>query len=691
MTRIDWTPLLPWSVLGLFAAVSVLILGFGLWRRAGGTVWRGFAVLFLLLALAGPSLVAESRAPQKDIAVIVVDESPSQRIADRMALTRNALATLQEKLARFRDLEVRVVRAGAPAAADRPTDRGTALFAALDRALADIPRQRLAGAVMITDGQVHDLPPPDRRDIGAPLHILLSGAPGEGDRRLTVKEAPRFGIVDKEARLTIRVDDLGTPGAGGDAAVALRQDGVPAGRIRVPIGQDFSLPVAIRHGGPNLLELDVEPGPRELTLDNNRAAVAINGVRDRLRVLLVTGEPHAGERSWRDLLKADPSVDLVHFTILRPPEKLDTTPVREMSLIAFPVRELFIEKLSEFDLVIFDRYRRKVLPEAYLENIAQYVREGGALLDVSAPVPGSQFDLYHTPLYSVLAAEPTGNAGEEGFKPRLSAVGQRHPVTAGLPGANSGDRDEPRWGRWFRQVEAVPHRGEVAITGGHGAPLLVLDRVGKGRVAQLLSDEIWLWTRGFESGGPQAELLRRLVYWLIREPDLEENDLRAAIAGNILTVRRQSLEQDERPVHVTFPDGTLHILALKEEGGGRSAGRLAIRESGLYRIADGEHTALAAAGPLNPVEMSDVRTTADILSPAVSVSGGGMFWLGAAPPPQPRRLPPGTAMTGRDWIGFRENGDYIVTGLDQIPLLAALPGVLLVLGTLGMAWRREGR
>ena len=98
----------------------------------------------------------------------------------------------------------------------------------------------------------------------------------------------------------------------------------------------------------------------------------INGVRDRLRVLLVSGEPHAGERTWRNLLKSDASVDLVHFTILRPPEKQDGVPVDELSLIAFPTRELFIEKIEDFDLIIFDRYRRRgILPSLYLENIAQ--------------------------------------------------------------------------------------------------------------------------------------------------------------------------------------------------------------------------------------------------------------------------------------------------------------------------------
>ena len=140
-------------------------------------------------------------------------------------------------------------------------------------------------------------------------------------------------------------------------------------------------------------------------------------------------------------------------------------------------------------------------------------------------------------------------------------LGRRHPVTEDLPGAGTAGRD-PSWGRWFRQVEARARHGTVVMTGDRGEPLLVLDRVGKGRVAQLLSDQMWLWARGFEGGGPQAELLRRLAYWLMKEPDLEENDLRATIDGDRLVVTRQSLEPDDRPVTVTAPDGTTSSLTL---------------------------------------------------------------------------------------------------------------------------------
>jgi hypothetical protein len=688
-------PLLAWWVIAALAGAAVLVLALGLWRRARGLWWRGLVATMLLLILVNPSLVEEKRSPLRDVAVIVVDESPSQQIGDRAKATEAALAALTERLGHERDLDVRVIRTGKPQPG--AGDDSTRLFTALNRTMSEIPKQRLAAIVMITDGQVHDVPTGEpaaaAQELGAPLHVLLSGRPDEGDRRLVVAQAPSFGLVGKEMPLSIRVEDLPAQQgkAEGQARVTWRKDGGAPHPLIVPIGRDVPLAIPIDHGGPNVLELEVEPGPQELTLANNRAAVVVNGVRDRLRVLLVSGEPHAGERVWRNILKSDPSVDLVHFTILRPPEKQDGTPIRELSLIAFPIRELFDVKLEDFDLIIFDRYsRRGIIPQAYVENVVRYVKKGGAFLEAAGPSFGTPMSLFRTPLGEILPTEPTGNVYEDGFKPQLTDTGRRHPVTEDLPGAGK-PGEAPGWGRWFRQVEARVHNGTAVMSGEHGDPLLVLDRVGKGRVAQLLSDQMWLWARGFEGGGPQAELLRRLAYWLMKEPDLEENDLRATVEGDRLVVTRQSLEPDDKPVTVTLPDGTTQSLSLSPDHGGRSTGTLAIAQMGLYRVSDGVHTALAAAGPLNPIEFADVRATPEKLGPVSHASGGGVFWIGNGAIPEVRRVSAGRAAAGQHWMGFRENGDYVVTGFSELPLIPAFAALLLTIGLLLAAWRREGR
>jgi hypothetical protein len=685
-------PLLPWWAIGLFAALALAALAYGAIRRAKGVAWRLLALAALLAILVDPSLVEEQREPQQDVAAVVVDDSPSMRIGERRHYADEALAQITQKLQQQKNLEVRIVHAGAPDPNAALADNGTELYTALTRALSDVPRQRVAGAVMITDGEVHDMPAPDRLAFGAPLHVLLTGTPDEADRRLIVKNAPSFGLVGKDVQLTVRIEDLPGGGAGGQARLTMRKDGgTPTTRL-IPVGRDVPLSLTIDHGGPNVLELEAEAGAHELTLDNNRAALIVNGVRDRLKVLLVSGEPHQGERTWRNILKSDPSVDLIHFTILRPPEKQDGTPIRELSLIAFPIRELFDVKIDEFDLIIFDRYRRRsVLPEAYLENIARYVRKGGALLEAAGPNFGTPLSLYRTPLGAVLPAEPTGNIYEQGFVPEVSDVGRRHPVTSDLPGLPTDPKKPPPWGRWFRQVEAVPHGGEVVMGGLDDRPLLVLDRVGEGRVAQLLSDEMWLWTRGFEGGGPQSELLRRVVYWLMKEPDLEENDLRAVVDGNRLVVTRQSLEPNDNPVQVTGPDGKPQTLALAPESGGRSTGSVPVSESGLYRVTDGTRTALAAAGALNPIELGDVRTTAEKVKEDVAALGGSIHWVGPGQIPDVRRVDPDRSASGRGWIGFRANGDYIVTGMNETPLLPGFLALILAIGAFLLAWRREGR
>ena len=682
--HIAWAPMLPVWALGALAVLTLLVVGLGLFTRARGAWWRTGAALALLAALANPTLVAERREARPDIAVLVVDESPSQKIGNRLTETRRAAEQLAAKLQALPGVELRTVTVGGNVLT---SEDGTRLMTQLDKALADVPRHRLAGVAVVTDGQVHDLPADAKDLLGAPLHVMLTGQKGEADRRLVIEKAPTYGLVGKPISMSIRVEDAavapGTP-----VQVTIRRDGGAEQRLTVPVGRTVEVPLTLDHGGQTVVELSVEAGPKELTLDNNRAVAALNGVRDRLRVLLVSGEPHAGERTWRSLLKADPSVDLVHFTILRPPEKQDGTPIRELSLIAFPIRELFEIKLDEFNLIIFDRFRRQgILPRAYIANIADYIEKGGALLDATGPPFTGSLSLYRSPLGRVMPAEPTGQVVEQGFKPVLSQAGHRHPVTADLPGSAG---DDPTWGRWFRYIDAEAQRGEVVMQGPNARPLLVLDRVGKGRVAQLMSDHIWLWTRGFEGGGPQAELLRRLAHWLMKEPELEENVLSAQLRGDRLEVTRRTVKADDRPVTVTLPNGETASVAMTEDASGKASGTLAVDQPGLYRLADGQRTAITAVGPLNPLEWADVRATDAKLSPFTQASGGSVHWLQDATP-EPRKVRPGRPAFGRDWIGFRSNGDFATVGLDEVALMPALLVLAMALGMAMIAWRREGK
>ena len=689
VTSVQFAPLLPWLAIFFLAALSLAALLPGILFRARGTGWRMLAVTAILGALANPSLVEEERDPLKDVATIVIDDTPSQGIGERGERMAAALEKIHEELDKHKDtLEVREItlRHKSVAAADE----GTRAVDPLTRLLADVPPRRVAGVIMLTDGQIHDIPDNvEGAGLPGPIHVLLTGDRDEQDRRLVVTRAPGYGIVDSPLSITVKVEDQGAE-PGGQARVELRFPDGTVQNFLAEIGKDTEIPLTLEHAGPTILELSVDGGPNELTMANNRAVVEINGVRDRLRVLLVSGEPHAGERTWRNLLKSDPSVDLVHFTILRPPEKQDGTPIRELSLISFPTRELFEVKLHEFDLVIFDRYRRRgVLPPVYLQNIVDYVMAGGALLEAVGPTFASPYSIFRTPLGGALPGEPTGEVIERGYKPVVTEPGNRHPVTADLPGSGK-DGTDPSWGRWFRQIDVQVRRGQVLMEGADGRPLLILDRIGLGRVAQINSDHIWLWARGFEGGGPQGELLRRMAHWLMQEPDLEEDAITATVEGDKLVIERRSVEPDEWPIEVQTPDGETLSLQLTETRPGRYEATLPVEQAGLYRVSDGINVAMAAVGALNPLEWADVRASETVTAPLVEATGGSVNWL-ADSLPQIRRTAPDRNSSGHGWIGLVANGDYLVTGVRQIPALPAWLALLLALGMAVVAWRREGR
>src|SRR6201988_2941262 len=551
---IAFTPLVPTIVLWVALAAIVVIGALLLLGRSRGAAVRVFALALVLLALANPSFTREDREPLSSVAAVVIDKSPSQNFGDRTRETAQAQQALVDALKKVKGLEVRVVEAGQ---ADGETD-GTKLFGALSSALSDVPVERVAGGFLITDGRVHDIPATaGALGFQAPLHALITGRKDERDRRIAISAAPRFGIVGQPQTITYRLDDQGVSGE--RAKVVVRCDGEVINERTVLSGQTVNVDVDIKHAGQNIVEIEASPLDNELTLVNNRAVVAIDGVRDKLRVLLVGGEPHSGERTWRNLLKSDASVDLVHFTILRPPEKQDGTPINELSLIAFPPRELFQQKINEFQLIIFDRYARQgVLPVAYFDNIARYVRSGGAVLVSAGPDYASNTSIWRTPLDSVLPAEPVG-VTEKPFYARLSGAGKRHPVTRGLEGSAF---DPPHWSRFFRTVDTRNAVSPPVMTGADGEPLLFLSRFGEGRVALLLTDHIWLWARGYEGGGPHLDLLRRMSHCLMKKPDLDEEALRMQIAGKDLVVIRQTMSDSVSPVTVTSPSGATRELTL---------------------------------------------------------------------------------------------------------------------------------
>lgn len=672
----------PWG-LAVLGALVLAVVGFAIWRGLNGWPWRALALGLGLAALANPALQHENRTPLSDIVILLVDDSTSQTLSDRPFQTAQAVEAMKAKISALPKTDLRIVHLG-----DGAQNAGTLAMTAMADALAQEPQARIAGVILITDGQVHDLAASPA--LPAPLQVLLTGRKGDWDRKLTITNAPAFAIMGEQAALSFKIEDQGQapPQGTGKVDVTIGLDAEAPETFSVPIGQEMTLPLTLPHAGINVVQLSLAPQQGELTDRNNAAVVQINGVRDRLRVLLISGEPNPGERVWRNLLKSDPSVDLVHFTILRPPEKQDDIPVSELSLIAFPIKELFVDKIKDFDLIIFDRYAmRGILPMAYLQNVVDYVQGGGTVLVAAGPEFGQVDSLWRSPLSQILPVEPTSQILDQGFKPALTELGRKHPVTQGLEALAPPDG----WGRWFRLIEVTQRAGQALLSGPGDKPLLVLNRVGQGRVAVLASDQSWLWGKGFEGGGPQLELLRRLAHWMLKQPELEEEALGAAAVGQNVTITRRTMADAPPPdVTVTLPDGSTTTMPLHQTAPGVfEAGYLA-PQLGLYRVQQGDLVRVVAAGPLSPKEFEETLATADKLAPIVAPTKGGIMALENGLPDL-RLVSNGRPAAGRGWIGITPRGAYMTGDITVQPVLPA--GAYLLLAALAsvLAWWREGR
>ncbi|MBO1323940.1 VWA domain-containing protein [Acetobacter sp. TBRC 12305] len=707
--HVGFEPLIPrWLLAGLGLA-ALALCGLGLLRGSRiAALCRLGAAAVILFWLAGPQRLRETWQLLPQTALLLVDQSPSMTLGQRSAIARQAADILAHT--QVPGLTIRTV-----GVQDNGHD-GTRLFEALDQAAADIPPASFAGAMMITDGQNADTPAaiPERLtpSDGAnghttlPLHVLLAAKGEERDRRLRILQAPPYALAGQDATLRVQVDDAGPgtqPGTAAELTIRTSDGTLRTVPVRTGVAQSVTVPVS--HPGQLLVSLAVSPLENEVSGLNNQSVLSMTGIRDRLRVLLISGTPNQGERVWRRLLKADPAVDLIHFTILRPPEKDDGTPLSDLALIAFPVRELFQDKIDQFDLIILDGFEnRHILPRTYLENIAGFVRKGGGLLLTAGPEfigPGS---LQNTPVGDILPAHvaPEGSMMEQRFRPTLTDAGRRHPVTGSLPGAPAAGHAPDTaltvpgvWGPWYRALRPDSTHGEVLMNGPDGAPLLVLDHVDLGRVALLLSDQIWLWSRGEGGGGPQAELLRRVSHWLMKEPELEEEQLVASLTEGTLKVTRHSLTTSaENTVTVISPSGKSQVLTLRPTGPDATPqASMRATEDGIWQVTDGVRTAYCAPTQTNAAEFSQLRATASNLGDIAGQTGGGVFWLGesGAVHVPDIRLAPKAPLHGANWLGFGQGGAHTVTGKTAAPLLPAWLAMVVTLALVLAGWWLESR
>lgn len=686
MISLSFSPLVPMSSFWLLAAISVALAAAWMIMRGWTALWRAGALAVLCLALLNPSLIEEDREPVKSVVAVVVDRSGSQGLGERKQMTEAARQQVTDNLAKRSDLEPRFIDV-----TDDAADGGTLLFSALSAGLADIPPNRIAGAIIISDGIIHDIPDlVEKLPFQAPLHVLVTGSPDEHDRQVRFLQTPRFGIVGKQMELQAIVEERGGTGS---AHIVVRQGGkeIAAQAIRTEI--PFSFPVTVDHAGSNIIEISVDPLPDELTRLNNRAVLDIEGVRDRLRVLLISGEPHPGERTWRNLLKSDANVELVHFTILRPVHKADATPIDELSLIEFPFHDLFINKIRDFDLIIFDRYANQGhIPQVYFASMADYVENGGAILVAAGPEYASTSSLASTSLGDLFPARPTGRILEQAFRPNLTDVGRRHPVTRGLTGSVA---SPPDWGEWMRLIGTDAAAEQTLMTGPNDGALLVLSHSGKGRIAMLLSDQVWLWARGYEKGGPYLDFQRRLAHWLMKEPTLEEESLKAKVNGRTIVIERQTMKATPASVTLESPSGTTQDISLKAAEPGIFTAEIEAEETGLHTLRSGNLVAFVSVGPANPREFIDVFSDTERVRSLAENTQGSVRRIsagnGGVVIPRIEAAYSGSRFSGSNWIGFKAADTAVIRGISVSSIGIGLLAALLLTGAALVAWLVEGR
>lgn len=687
-TEFDFTPLISNVSIFALALLCLTFIIFFIVFRKKAMLPRVIALTALILTLLSTSILSTTTHKKDGIVLVVADQSYSNTIDGRTAQTQNALAQITQKLDKQSGIDYKVINA--PDAQDKFSE--TNLFKAIDKELSNIPPKQRSGVVIISDGNIHDIPDlstAQLREKYGPIHHIITGKANEKDRRLEIKKSPLYGLKGSEAQIDFVVYDTVTP-SNTPVQVTITTPNGEKEQISARIGKKESVYIPIEHAGVNPVEIYVEPLKDEISLANNRRAVLIQGVRDKLNVLLVSGAPHEGGRYWRSLLTSDAAIELIHFTILRDIDSRDNTPRNEMALIPFPHQQLFHKQLDNFDLIIFDRYRNQgILQDKTYKNIAEYVRGGGALLVASGPEYLSDKSVYRTPLKDILLASPDNDLYETAFKPQRTPRGKTHPITRAIA---DGQFDGENWANWLRQIKVNPGNEKILLSGHNEQPLLLIGEKDDGRVIQLTSDQIWLWAREYKQGGPYIDLMRKMIHWLLKEPSLEEGQIELSIQGETIRVKRYTAPENET-ITYTAPSGEMKPLSLQKSPDGLYRGSIVADEQGLYSVQAGDNSAYIIYGAYDTIEQTKLIRAKDTTQNITRNTGGTYFEVDKSEGISTKMLPPSfnKKYYGLNTIGFRESQYAETLKVNFAPLLPNWVYFLLCGLFILYAWHRESK
>ena len=681
--EVNFYPLFSYESTFLISLIFILILALYFYFYLKNFFLRIFIFLILLILVFNPLINSMRKLHHKDILIVMYDKTQSvietKKIDQLIKVKKNIKDIIvdEEKL-EIVEIEVNNLN-------NKDGKIQTKIITNVQKAFQKLEKNRVAGVIIVTDGIIHDLDKIEEDFIDIPIHFFLLGNKNERDRSIITENIPEYAVVGKPIDFMFKIIDENFQE---EVSASFILDGMQILTKTFITNINHQIKLPINHAGENLLEIKINNHPNEITFANNYKVFKINGIHEKLRVMLISGEPNMGLRNWRNILNSDPSIELLHFTILRPPSKRDLTPVKELALIPFPSQELFSADISKFSLIILDQYTLQgILPKKYLDNIVDYVIGGGAILNISGQEYLSDRSLLNSSLVNILPTRP-----EEffigPFLPSLTDLGKRHPITNTLEKAFK----DNKWGKWFSFIKANKISGQTLMS-ANKYPLLIINEVSQGRVAQILSDQSWVWNKDRENKGPLVELLRNTIHWLLKTPELQENYLNVIKNNNFITLNLNSLNDGDTSAIITSPSGENLFVLMKDNKNGSLFGKFESTEYGKFNIKVNDIEKDFFIGITDSKELEKVSSSSFLINSFFEKNKQYLYsitWLGDSIPKIVKVFNKNN-IAGSNWVGLLEkkvqkNDTFINKELINWSLI--MPLLLLLLF---MCWYRENR
>ena len=681
--EVNFYPLFSYESTFLISLIFILILALYFYFYLKNFFLRIFIFLILLILVFNPLINSMRKLHHKDILIVMYDKTQSvietKKIDQLIKVKKNIKDIIvdEEKL-EIVEIEVNNLN-------NKDGKIQTKIITNVQKAFQKLEKNRVAGVIIVTDGIIHDLDKIEEDFIDIPIHFFLLGNKNERDRSIITENIPEYAVVGKPIDFMFKIIDENFQE---EVSASFILDGMQILTKTFITNINHQIKLPINHAGENLLEIKINNHPNEITFANNYKVFKINGIHEKLRVMLISGEPNMGLRNWRNILNSDPSIELLHFTILRPPSKRDLTPVKELALIPFPSQELFSADISKFSLIILDQYTLQgILPKKYLDNIVDYVIGGGAILNISGQEYLSDRSLLNSSLVNILPTRP-----EEffigPFLPSLTDLGKRHPITNTL----EKDFKDYKWGKWFSFIKANKISGQTLMS-ANKYPLLIINEVSQGRVAQILSDQSWVWNKDRENKGPLVELLRNTIHWLLKTPELQENYLNVIKNNNFITLNLNSLNEGDTSAIITSPSGENLFVLMKDNKNGSLFGKFESTEYGKFNIKVNDIEKDFFIGITDSKELEKVSSSSFLINSFFEKNKQYLYsitWLGDSIPKIVKVFNKNN-IAGSNWVGLLEkkvqkNDTFINKELINWSLI--MPLLLLLLF---MCWYRENR